>query len=88
MAPETPANDTQALSNLLHETRRFAPPAALAEAANVTADAYTEAEADRLAFWETAAERLTWSKKWDTTLEWNPQLAQWFVGGELNVANN
>ena len=88
MAPETPANDTQALSNLLHETRRFAPPAALAEAANVTADAYTEAEADRLAFWETAAERLTWSKKWDTTLEWNPPFAKWFVGGELNVAYN
>ncbi|MDA0636679.1 acetate--CoA ligase [Nonomuraea sp. MCN248] len=88
MAPETPGNETQALSNLLQENRRFAPPAELAAAANVTAAAYTEADADRLAFWERAAERLTWTKRWDTTLEWNPPFAKWFVGGELNVAYN
>ncbi|MFG1947551.1 acetate--CoA ligase [Nonomuraea sp. NPDC048826] len=88
MAPETPGNETQALSNLLQENRRFAPPAELAAAANVTAAAYTEADADRLGFWERAAERLTWAKRWDTTLEWNPPFAKWFVGGELNVAYN
>ncbi|MEV0381807.1 acetate--CoA ligase [Nonomuraea sp. NPDC050643] len=88
MAPETPGNETQALSNLLQENRRFAPPAALASAANVTAAAYAEAAADRLAFWEHAAERLSWSKRWDTTLEWNAPFAKWFVGGELNVAYN
>ena len=43
MAPETPGNETQALSNLLQENRRFAPPADLAAAANVTAAAYAEA---------------------------------------------
>ena len=44
----------EALSNLLHEDRRFAPPTEFAAAANVTADAYAEAEteAGRLAFWE------------------------------------
>lgn len=88
MAPETPGTEPQALSNLLQENRRFAPPADLAAAANVTAAAYTEAEADRLAFWETAADRLTWAKRWDTTLEWNAPFAKWFVGGELNVAHN
>ncbi|MET8000609.1 acetate--CoA ligase [Nonomuraea glycinis] len=88
MAPETPGNEPQALSNLLHENRRFAPPADLAAAANVTADAYTEASADNLGFWDRAAERLTWTKRWDTTLEWNPPFAKWFVGGELNVAYN
>ncbi|MEU7003713.1 acetate--CoA ligase [Nonomuraea sp. NPDC046570] len=88
MAPETPGNDTQALSNLLHENRRFAPPAELAAAANVTAAAYDEAAADRLAFWERAADRLSWTKRWDTTLEWNPPFAKWFVGGQLNVAYN
>ncbi|MFC4112653.1 acetate--CoA ligase [Nonomuraea zeae] len=88
MAPETPGNETQALSNLLQENRRFAPPADLAAAANVTAAAYDEAAADRLAFWERAAERLTWAKRWDKTLEWNPPFAKWFVGGELNVAYN
>ncbi|MEV4113501.1 acetate--CoA ligase [Nonomuraea sp. NPDC049695] len=88
MAPETPGNETQALSNLLQENRRFAPPADLAAAANVTAAAYSEAAADRLAFWEHAAERLTWAKRWDKTLEWNPPFAKWFIGGELNVAYN
>jgi acetyl-CoA synthetase len=88
VAPETPGNETAALSNLLQEKRRFAPPADLAAAANVTAAAYDEAASDRLAFWERAAERLTWAKRWDTTLEWNPPFAKWFVGGELNVAYN
>ncbi|HUR01178.1 MAG TPA: acetate--CoA ligase [Nonomuraea sp.] len=88
MAPETPGNEPQALSNLLQENRRFAPPANLAAAANVTSAAYTEAAADRLAFWESAADRLTWAKRWETTLEWNAPFAKWFVGGELNVAYN
>ncbi|GAA2208782.1 acetate--CoA ligase [Nonomuraea monospora] len=88
MAPETAGNEPQALSNLLKENRRFAPPADLAAAANVTEAAYNEAAADRLAFWERAAERLTWAKRWDTTLEWKAPFAKWFVGGELNVAYN
>ncbi|GIH90868.1 acetate--CoA ligase [Planobispora siamensis] len=92
MAPETPGSEPreaqETLSNLLHETRRFAPPAELAAAANVTEQAYAEAGADRLAFWEKQAERLDWSKRWDTTLDWNPPFAKWFVGGELNIAYN
>ncbi|MEV0351858.1 acetate--CoA ligase [Nonomuraea sp. NPDC050680] len=88
MAPETPGNEPQALSNLLQENRRFAPPADLAAAANVTSAAYAEASADPLAFWESAADRLTWAKRWETTLEWNAPFAKWFVGGELNVAYN
>ncbi|MCF6472950.1 acetate--CoA ligase [Nonomuraea sp. MG754425] len=88
MAPETAGNEPQALSNLLKENRRFAPPADLAAAANVTEAAYAEAAADRLAFWEHAAERLTWAKRWDRTLEWKAPFAKWFVGGELNVAYN
>ncbi|GII93674.1 acetate--CoA ligase [Sinosporangium siamense] len=92
MAADTPGRDPvetqETLSNLLQETRKFAPPAELAESANVTAAAYEEAAADRLAFWERAAERLTWDRRWDTTLEWNPPFAKWFVGGKLNVAYN
>ncbi|MFI6502337.1 acetate--CoA ligase [Nonomuraea typhae] len=88
MAPETPGTETQALSNLLQESRRFAPPADLASSANVTSAAYDEAAADRLGFWERAADRLTWAKRWDTTLEWNPPFAKWFTGGQLNIAYN
>ncbi|RGA04331.1 acetate--CoA ligase [Microbispora triticiradicis] len=89
MATETPGQETQeTLSNLLSETRRFEPPADLASAANVTADAYEEAAQDRLAFWERAAERLTWAERWNTTLEWKPPFSKWFVDGKLNVAYN
>src|SRR5215218_10369560 len=77
-----------ALSNLLHEERRFDPPADLAGNANVTADAYDKASADRLAFWAEQAHRLDWAEPWDTVLEWDAPFAKWFVGGKLNVAYN
>ncbi len=77
------------LENLLNETRQFPPPAELAAAANVTAEAYEEARDDRLAFWATQARRLSWAKEWDQVLDWsNPPFAKWFVGGQLNVAYN
>nr|WP_283139759.1 acetate--CoA ligase [Rhizohabitans arisaemae] len=85
MASDSPQ---ETLSNLLHETRRFPPPAELAADANVKADAYDEAATDRLGFWERAADRLDWTQRWDTTLEWNPPFAKWFIGGKLNVAYN
>ncbi len=79
----------ETLSNLLHEERRFEPPADLAANANVKADAYDEAEQDYVAFWEKAAERLTWDTKWDRALDWdNPPFAKWYVGGKLNAAYN
>jgi acetyl-CoA synthetase len=79
----------ETLSNLLHEERRFEPPAELAAHANVTADAYDEADRDPVAFWEKAAERLSWDTKWDRTLDWdNPPFVKWYVGGKLNAAYN
>ena len=79
----------ETLSNLLHEKRRFEPPAELAAAANVKADAYDTAAADRDAFWAAAADRLTWSKPFDRVLNWdNPPFAKWYEGGEINVAYN
>ncbi|MGY1634645.1 acetate--CoA ligase [Geodermatophilus sp. SYSU D01186] len=71
------------------EGRRFPAPEALAAQANVGPDVYEEASRDRLAFWATQAERLTWTQKWDEVLDWtNPPFAKWFVGGKLNVAYN
>ncbi|GAA4834433.1 acetate--CoA ligase [Luteimicrobium xylanilyticum] len=79
----------ETLSNLLHENRRFAPPPELAAHANVTADAYAEAAADPEGFWERAAERLTWERRWDRVLDWDqPPFAKWFLGGTLNAAYN
>ena len=41
----------ETLSNLMREERRFEPPADLAADANLKADAYERAAADRLGFW-------------------------------------
>src|SRR5690348_1420198 len=80
---------SETLENLLKEHRRFEPPAELAAAANVQADAYEQAAADPLAFWEQQARRLTWATDWTQVLDWsNPPFAKWLVGGELNVAYN
>jgi acetyl-CoA synthetase len=78
----------EALSNLMHEDRRFPPSEEFAAAAVAKESLYDEAAADRLAFWETQARELDWSEPWHTVLEWEPPYAKWFVGGTLNVAHN
>jgi len=80
---------SEALSNLLHEDRRFPPPPELAARANVTEATYAEANADWIAFWEKQARRLHWEREWEKALDWsNPPFAKWFVGGRLNAAYN
>ncbi|MCB8955342.1 MAG: acetate--CoA ligase [Nocardioides sp.] len=79
----------ETLSNLLREDRRFEPPAEIAESANLKADAYERAAADREGFWAEQAERLDWSQKWERVLDWDdPPFAKWFVGGTLNASYN
>lgn len=59
------------------------------------------ADADHVAFWERAAERLEWAEPWHTAHTWAPAVpdparpgeltvprAEWFAGGRLNVAVN
>ena len=83
------SESSETLSNLLHEDRRFSPPEEFAADANVKADAYDDADKDRIAFWAEQAERLTWDTKWDEVLDWSgAPVAKWFVGGKLNVAYN
>jgi acetyl-CoA synthetase len=81
-------SDQPALDALLHETRRFDPPADLAASANAQPGIYAEAAEDRLAFWERAAEALDWETGWSAPLEWDPPFAKWFVGGRLNASVN
>ncbi|AQW51816.1 acetyl-CoA synthetase [Streptomyces hygroscopicus] len=79
----------ESLANLLREERRFAPPAKLTANANVTAEAYERAKADRLGFWAEQARRLSWATAPTETLDWsNPPFAKWFADGKLNVAYN
>ncbi|HJQ42818.1 MAG TPA: AMP-binding protein, partial [Jatrophihabitantaceae bacterium] len=83
----TEQHDT--ISNLSHENRRFPPPAEFTANANVGADAYERAAADRLGFWAEAADRLSWKQRWTDVLDWSDApFSKWFVGGTLNVAYN
>ena len=78
-----------ALDNLLHEDRRFEPPADLAANANVTAETYAEAEADFEDFWAKQAKRLSWQTEPTEILDWsNPPFAKWFADGTLNATYN
>src|SRR5690606_7001585 len=80
---------SETLANLLTETRTFPPPPEMVKDANVTANAFAAAAADRLAFWERQADRLHWHRRWDQALDWsNPPFAKWFVGGQINAAYN
>jgi acetyl-CoA synthetase len=74
---------------LLKEDRYFPPSAEFANLANVQdPDVYEKAEADFEGFWADWAEELSWFKKWDQVLQWDPPFAQWFTGGEINVSYN
>ena len=74
---------------LYGEGRAFPPDPAFAAQANATAALYDEAGRDVEAFWaKIARETISWSKPFDTTLEWELPFAKWFVGGELNVSYN
>src|SRR5690242_8968350 len=79
----------ETLSNLLHESRTFAPPASLVASANVTQADYDEAAADRLGFWAKQAQRLTWAEPFTQVLDdSNPPFYKWFADGRLNAAYN
>ncbi|MDQ3710306.1 MAG: AMP-binding protein, partial [Actinomycetota bacterium] len=77
-----------AISNLYHEDRTFPPPPDFASNANIADEGVYEQAEDYQAWWESHAERLRWMRKWDTTLEWDPPHAKWFIGGQLNVSDN
>jgi acetyl-CoA synthetase len=78
----------EALSALLHETRRFPPPSEFAAQANAQPGIYEEAAEDPVAWWATQAERITWDTPFERVLEWDLPFAKWFVGGKLNACVN
>lgn len=39
-------------------------------------------------FWDKMAEELSWYKKWDKVLSWEPPFVKWFINGKLNVSYN
>jgi acetyl-CoA synthetase len=84
-----PASPSPEIENLLAERRTFPPDPAFAARAIATADLYAEAERDYVAFWaRLARERLSWSRPFQTDLEWDLPFAKWFADGQLNVTYN
>ena len=49
-------------------------------------DMYRQSIDDPEGFWSQQAERLDWSERWHTVLDWQPPFARWFVGGRLNAS--
>ncbi len=83
---------TDQIDNVLHETRVIAPPADFAARANVTREEYERRYRQSLddpdTFWAEVAGELTWMKPWTQVLDWQEPHAQWFVGGQTNIAYN
>ena len=79
---------SETLDNLSSENRTFAPSPEFAAQANAKQSLYAEAEQAGVKFWEQQAEALTWERKWDTALEWEPPFAKWFLGGKINASVN
>jgi acetyl-CoA synthetase len=74
---------------LYGEGQAFPPDPVFAAQANAKATLYEEADRDVEAFWaRIASETISWSKPFETTLDWDLPFAKWFVGGELNVSYN
>ncbi len=74
---------------LLTESRSFPPSDHFRAAAHVRSNRmHDDAAADPEAFWAREAESLTWSRTWDSVLEWTPPHAKWFQGGQLNASVN
>ena len=75
---------------LLHEERRFLPPAEFMNGEPHVTDpgVYERAERDTETYWADWAKELDWFEPWHRVLEWEPPHARWFVGGKLNVCHN
>jgi acetyl-CoA synthetase len=78
------------IEDYYREDRTFEPSEAFVAAANIgDRSLYEEADADYEAFWAKQARQfVSWSRDFETTLEWNLPFAKWFVGGKLNVSYN
>ena len=82
-------SDAGELDALLQEDRRFRPPAAFVDQANLNdEDIYDRAASDPEGYWSKWAAELDWFEPWHRVLKWSPPHAEWFLGGKLNVSYN
>ncbi len=78
-----------AIASLATEDERVAPPEDFVADAHVRdADVLRRADEDWQGWGAEQAGNLRWLAPWQRVLDWTPPHAQWFVGGQLNVADN
>lgn len=85
-------SESSSIQTVLKESRVFPPPASFSDQANIHPSEYEkirqQACENPVAFWEDAAGKIHWFKKWDKAFEWNEPFAKWFLGGKTNAAYN
>jgi acetyl-CoA synthetase len=78
-----------AFAALLQEDRRYPPSEEFGAQANWADPAiYERGEKDPEGFWAEQAKLIDWFKPWDRVLDWDPPVAKWFVGAEVNASYN
>ena len=81
------------ITSVLHETRKFPPPAEFSKRAHVKSLAeykkiHRESVRNPQKFWGKIAKELHWFKQWKKVLEWKEPFAKWFAGGKTNLCFN
>ena len=79
------------IDSVLHEDRRFPPPASFAAKARLADEAsyrrlYRESIEMPEVFWDRVARELPWMSPYSKVLDWQPPDARWFLGGKLNAS--
>ncbi len=89
-ASDRPASDH--IDAMLHEHRVIEPGDEFRAQARVTREDYERRYRQSLddpdTFWSGVAGELHWFTPWTQVLDWQPPHAQWFVGGQTNIAFN
>ncbi|GGN39465.1 acetate--CoA ligase [Deinococcus daejeonensis] len=89
---QSPTQPSDHIDAMLHENRVIEPSAAFRAQARVTREEYERRYRQSLddpdTFWSEVAGELHWFKPWTQVLDWQPPHAQWFVGGQTNIAFN
>ncbi|WP_428386839.1 acetate--CoA ligase [Mucisphaera sp.] len=93
MAQTGSSGEAESMESVMHEERKFPPPAAFASQAHVKSledyEAQHKASVENPEkFWAEEAADLHWFEKWDRVLEWDLPDAKWFVGAKTNVSYN
>jgi len=81
------ADHTAALSAIHKPSKEFSKKARIPSMAAYE-KLYAESVAKPEKFWATEAKELIWRKPFSKVLEWKAPDAKWFLGGEINVAEN